>query len=174
MIVPLSQYTVQTMLDKFYWGNLTQAQKISILNAAQEDIAILINSYTNRTDYMYDTIGSAEEVLSPGVGSYDSLYTAYLKIKFSAYDGQDTVINDIDLTKKLISIDEGNIVINTSDTSTVVYTIPILGATLDYTFKVTPPRPGFISIDIVLGNLIITAAKNHVAFDIEIEKKKES
>lgn len=174
MINPLSKYTVQDIFNRFDWGSLNQSQRIAKINAAQERIARFVNTKTNRSDYKYNNIGDADEVLSPVLASFSSIFLAYIKIKFGAYDGEDIVINDVDATKVLLSIDEGNIIINDSHSEIVTYTIPITGATINPTFKVIPPYPSMVDVVYSGNNIVVTANKNHVAFDIEIEKRKES
>ena len=175
MITALGKYTVQNMIDKFRWGNLSEDQKISILNSAQEELATFVNTRTSRTDYQYDIIGDGDDVLSPTslISVFTNLYSAYCKVKFSAYTGDDAAISYVSATKILIYPDTNNLVTNTDDDNYIVYTIPFLGATIDLTYEVSNPAI-LIDKSISGGSLIITALKNHAAFDIEIKKTKES
>ncbi len=97
MITALSQYTVQNMLDKFRWGNLSEAQKISILNSAQEELATFVNTQTDRTDYNYNVINDADDVLAPTTSGLSALYDDYIQLKFTAdvnHDGSNVAHTD--------------------------------------------------------------------------------
>ena len=174
---PLSSFTlgqVKDLLDiDSVFSKLTDSQKTAAINAATQELADLLNR-AGKTHYYFDTIGDGELVLSPTLASFEGIFSAYIKIKIGAYDGEDTVINDVDATKVLLSLSEGAITINDSDSDLIVYTLPITGATLNPTFKVTPPYPSMIDVIYSGNNVVVTARKNHVAFDIEIEKRKES
>ena len=155
------------------WAKLSESQKISRISYANLSIYKLKRSLGYK-DFFFDSSTDADLVLSPTKSSFENIFLAYIKIKFGAYDGEDIVINDVDATKVLLSIDEGNIIINDSHPEIVTYTIPITGATLNPTFKVTPPYPSMVDVVYSGNNIVVTANKNHVAFDIEIEKRKES
>lgn len=169
--ITFSQIDNDLKTNKIY-SKLNENEKLSKIHSAFQKIARMRNSL-GKNPYEFDTISDANKVLTPTLSGIGNLYTAYLKIKFGEYDGEDTVINDVDATKILLSIDEGNIVIDDTDSQSVIYTIPITGVTLNRTFRIMPPTPHYIDINVSGNNLIVIAPKNHVAFDIEIEKKKE-
>lgn len=154
------------------YNKLTENEKLSKIHYAVQKLAKLKNKL-GHPDYKFNTVSDASLVLTPTTGTYTNLYLAYLKIKFGEYDGEDTIINDVDATKILLAIDEGNITIVDTDPDMITYTIPITGATLNRTFRIMPPSPSYVDVDFSSNNLIVTAPKNHVAFDVEIEKKKE-
>lgn len=172
----LSETTRQIFRDQCaadpVFSLLTESQQNAFINVAVDKY----NKFSNEEDlgeYEFDTIADADIFLSPTISSFSNLYHAYLKIKFGAYDGEDTVINDVDDTKVLIAIDEGNITVDDSDDEYVIYTIPITGATLNRTFKLMPPQPSYADLEYSGNNIVVTVRKNHEAFDVEIEKRKE-
>lgn len=154
------------------WDKLSDEEKLARINASNLNVYKLKRKL-GYTEYRFDTSQDSSKVLAPVKSSFDNTFLSYLKIKIGSYDGEDTIINDVDETKVLISIDEGNISVDVSDASYVIYTIPILGATLNDTFQIKGPRPNFCDIDRSGNNILITVIKNHSSFDVEIEKKKE-
>ena len=173
MITALSKYTVQNMLDKFNWGNLTTAQKISILNSAQEEIVTFVNEYTDRKDYIHDIVAAADDLLSPSAAGNEASFEDYLEIIFDAYDGTAEVVTaNTDTNVGELTFDDPP-TIDISGTL-AVYTITITGSTFaDGRLYFEPPYPGLVSFELVSATSFkIHVAKSHTPFSIVLKKRK--
>lgn len=171
--VSLSEFKNQLIADSVF-ASLTDSQQTAVINEAVDKYNKLSNELS-LDEYIFNAILDADLVLAPTLSSYNTLFSAYCKIKFDAYDaGSTNIISYVAATKVLIYPDEENYEAGTNDPNNVVYTIPMLGATLDKTYKILTPDQSYVYAYLSSNNLIVTVPKSHVAFDIEIEKKKES
>ncbi len=165
MITALSKYTVQNMLDRFHWGNLTEAQKISVLNAAQEQLATFVNRDTTRGDYEYDIAMDADLVFAP-TGTESDSNDDYIQINIAA-NGTITV-NTANRKNFVLSSSSG------TGTDPKVYTLNFSSAA---TIKdITLVQPSIQELNYLkdLGNnrVTITANSGHGAFVVYIRNPK--
>lgn len=167
MITALSYYTVQNMLDKFRWGNLSIAQKISILNSAQEEVAVFVNTGTDRTDYSYNVIHDADEVLSPAQGAFAE-FTDYMQLKFEYGE----VVERVSVTAKNFTLVSSPVV---SAGGIATYTITIGGSTIDGHTQIEPSSDVQASIKKVDStSFTVQAETSHGVFSIFVKNVKES
>ena len=167
MITALSHYTVQNMLDKFRWGNLSSAQKISILNSAQEEVATFLNTETTRTDYSYNVINDADEVLTPAQGAFAE-FTDYMQLKFEYGEA----VAEVSATTKIFTLTSAP----ASDSGGITtYTITLGGSAIDGHTQIEPSSDVQASIKKVDSvSFTVKAETSHGVFSIFVKNVKES
>ena len=173
MITALSKYTVQNMLDKFRWGNLTTAQKISILNSAQEEIVTFVNEYTDRKDYIHDIVAAADDLLSPVVAGISGIYAEHIELTFDYNSGTPLISNNSSTIVGGVSIESSSSDL-TGDFA--VYTIGLSGIDIDGRTEIVAPRINLadVIVDEDTNSIEITVNKNHNDFSLWVRKPLSS